>query len=150
MPVRFGLSTLMLCVAVAAGIFTLVDCSCIAVWQGRFPLQVELLGTHNREIVEVAAEAIHAPPETVQLVKTAPSKLGLNLARMEWSDGQPFTVSIPTSGHTSYFGRELAYGQYKLLVLRLSFADGSVEFIPVDIPDGRVSRHVAVTIADHY
>ena len=49
---------------------------------------------------------------------------------------------------TSSFGRELSYTQFKLLVLRISFIDGEVELIPVEIPDGRKAREIRVTIPD--
>ena len=70
----------------------------------------------------------------------------LNLKRVAWSEGQPFTVQVPCGCRTTSSGRELSYTQFRLLVLRIAYLDGAVEFIPVEIPDGRVSRQVSVSL----
>lgn len=144
---RFRLRTLLLVVAVAAVILLIIDNGSVAVWDGHFPLQVHLRGTHGREIIEVAAEPL-TRLEYADYVRNAPSKLDLRPERVEWVEGQPFTVRVPCSGRTSSFGRELSYTQFKLLVLRISFMDGEVALIPVEIPDGRKAREVRVTVPE--
>src|SRR5688572_19954844 len=117
---RFRLSTLLLTVAVAASVLFLVDNVQVAVWDGHFPLRVDLRGTQDRKIIEVAAEPL-ARTEYADYVRTAPSKLDLHPERVDWIEGQAFTVRVPCSGRTSTFGRELSYTQFKLLVLRISY-----------------------------
>ena len=146
MPIRFRLSTLLLIVAVAAVILFFVDNSSVVIWDGRFPLEVNLLGTQNREITEVAFDLLFSV-KFADYVRTATNNLALNLETIDWVEGQPFTVQVPCSGRTSSFGRELRYSQFQLLVLRISYTGGAVEFIPVEIPDGRTSRKVNVEIA---
>jgi hypothetical protein len=144
---RFKLSTLLVIVAFAAVLLFVVDNVQVEVWNGHFPLQVNLGGTQDRKIVEVAAETL-SRIEYADYVRTAPSKLDLHPERVNWVDGQPFTVRVPCSGRTSTFGREYGYTQFKLLVLQISFIDGEVAFIPVEIPDGRKVRNVTVNIAE--
>jgi hypothetical protein len=63
-----------------------------------------------------------------------------------WAEGRPFTVWVPCGGLTPVFGSELSYSQFRLLVLRITYQDGTAEFVAVEIPDGRVSRRVSVSI----
>jgi hypothetical protein len=144
---RFRLSTLLITVAIAAAVLFVVDNSQFAIWDGSFPLQVHLRGAEGRKIVEVAAETL-ARAEYADYVRTSPQRLELRPERVDWVEGKPFTVRVPCSGRTSTFGRELRYTQFWLLVLRITFADGEVELIPVEIPDGRKDREITVNVAE--
>jgi hypothetical protein len=75
-----------------------------------------------------------------------PRRLELDLEKVSCLEGQPFTVRVPCSGHTSALGREMKYWQFQLLVLHIEFADGKSTYVTVDIPDGRVAREVAVSM----
>jgi hypothetical protein len=116
-------------------------------WDGHFPLTVNFLGTKNQHIIDIAAQPL-SHKEYAVYVKTVPGKLAreLDLKHMDWIEGQPFNVQVPCSGRRSEFGRELTYSQFQLLVLRIGYQDGKVEFIPIEIPDGRVNRKLTVTI----
>jgi hypothetical protein len=138
---------LWLLVALAAVVifaFVALDNIQIAVWDGHFPLEVSISCADDREIVEVAAEVLPLWEYAGDL-RIDPRRLELNPDRVAWTEGHPFTVQVPCSGRSSAYGRELQYSQYQLLVLQITFADGTVEFIPVKIPDGRVRRQISVS-----
>ena len=61
-------------------------------------------------------------------------------------DGQPITVKVAVSGRDSMSGRELRRSQFRYLVVVAVLPDGQRVSKLVDIPDGRVSREVSVTV----
>jgi hypothetical protein len=129
-------------------VLLLADNLVVAVWDGRFPMQVNLLGTKDRGIVEVACDTLD-DQNYAGYVRTAPERLDLDMKVVDWIEGEPFSVHVRTSGRTSgLFGRESSYFQHQLLVVGIMYKDGGVQFIPVEIPDGRVSRQVSVSIPE--
>ena len=60
--------------------------------------------------------------------------------------GQPLTVKVPVSGRTSMSGRTLRRYQFQYLVVFAVLPDGRRVRKLVEIPDGRVSREVAVSL----
>jgi len=125
-----------------------VDNGQVAFCDGRFPLQVDLRENKQLGITEVAYQVL-SRTDYAEYVRTAPSKLELNPEHVDWIAGQPFSVQVPCSVRVSTSGRVLSYSQHRLLVLRITYQNGSVELIPVEIPDGRANRHISVTTAEN-
>jgi hypothetical protein len=60
--------------------------------------------------------------------------------------GQPLKVYIWVSGRESAFGREVSRSQQRFLVVGAEWPDGRRVCKVVEIPDGRVSREMRVTV----
>jgi hypothetical protein len=60
--------------------------------------------------------------------------------------GEPLIVHVPVSGRDSMSGRQLSRSQFEYLVVVAVLPDGRRVGKLVDIPDGRVSREVSVTL----
>jgi hypothetical protein len=67
---------------------------------------------------------------------------------VNWSPDRPLVVLIRNTGSSSGLGRPIHYDQWRLLSIRVAFEDGSVEWLHVKIPDGRVSQDVVVQIPE--
>ena len=135
----------MAAVAAAGLALFVLDISLVSVWDGSFPLEVLLSGPSDQKVVEVAVEPL-SRLEYADFLRIDPTRLGLQPKTIPWTEGQAFEVRVPCSGRSSSFGRELSYFQFKLLVVRITYQDGVVDFFPVEIPDGRLSRQVSVSI----
>jgi hypothetical protein len=117
----------------------------VIVWDGSFPLQVTLVGPPDPTIVGVADEVLICKTYAADL-KIDPRRLHLHPDHVDWIEGQPFTVRVPCSGRQSQPGVETSYLQFQLLVLRLEYKDGDIEYISAEIPDGRKSHEVTLSV----
>jgi hypothetical protein len=61
-------------------------------------------------------------------------------------EGQPLTVNVPVSGRESPWGRQLRRVQFQYLVVIGQWKDGRRMGKLVDIPDGRASREISVSL----
>lgn len=138
--------TLLVAVALFVGL-SIIDNAQVACWIGHFSLQVDLVDSRQFGIADVASQ-VFSSTDYAKYVRTAPDRLELDLEHVDWTPGKPFSVQVRTTGRRSSW-RELSYSQYRLLVLRVTYQDGSVEWIPVEMPDGRANRHVSVSTAQY-
>jgi hypothetical protein len=60
--------------------------------------------------------------------------------------GEPLKVRVPVSGRQSVLGRELSRSQHDALVVGAEWPDGRRVWKVVEIPDGRVSKEVRVSL----
>ena len=150
---RFSVKHLLLATTLAAAalvaVIWLVDNSQVAICDGRFPLQVDLLEDPKRPIDEIAYDVL-GRTDYAKYLKESPNRLEpeLNPTHVDWVAGQPFTVQVPCSSRISSFGRELSYSQFKLLVLRITHKDHSTDWIPVAIPELRTNRQIEISAAN--
>lgn len=144
MPRRLKITVVTL--AILTGVSLVVyDCGLNALWSGRFPLTVHLRSKDDREIIRVSARAVMAYDwETYLRLNPDPRDLGLE--PVQWVAGQSFGVRVPCGGRTSGFGRELSYHNFRVLILRIEYGDGTSEYVISEIPDGRRQREVFVTV----
>jgi hypothetical protein len=124
----------------------------IAVWDGQFLLRVNLTPPNDRKIIKIFArpvsEWVWSEVREAWAANPAidPKRIGLELDRVAWIEGQPFTIPVHCSGRVSNLGRELSYSQGRHLALRVEFEDGGSENLMVDIPDSRFARSVTVSV----
>jgi hypothetical protein len=102
-------------------------------------------GSVGKQIVSVAAQAVRGTEEADYYLAHDQS-LELQLDDVHWVAGQAFTVRVLCSGRESMSGRELSYTQFKVLLVRVKYADGANQLCSVEIPDGRSRRRVSVVI----
>jgi hypothetical protein len=129
-------------VAIVAALFA-YDLLGTVIWDGAFPLEIELANRGEQQIIRVSADVL-MQREWATIVQTNPERIELNLKPVSWAEENPFTVRVPCSGTRSGLGRERSYMQFQLLVLRVEYADGTSEFATADIPDGRLQRKMFV------
>src|SRR5262249_36908677 len=139
MPLR---TVLFLAAVLAAGLLA-YDLVVGAFCDGKFPLEVKLVSKTGREIVGVSAQAL-MQREWGEELRSDPQGFELDLQPVKWVEGRPFTVRVPFSSTRSGFGRELSYGQFELLVLRVEYADGTIAIVTARIPDGHSQRELSV------
>jgi hypothetical protein len=146
---QFTVRHLLALVAVVALLFFVYDMVVGEDWIGSFPLEVCLSGAADRKIVRVEVMGAYsledAPNPEVRLGLLHP-----DMEQVEWIQGRSFLVWIGYGGSNSGLGRELSYAQRHLLVVRITFEDGTVEWIHVKIPDGRIRRDVVVPIPERH
>jgi hypothetical protein len=82
----------LLALFVIIGLVLLAHEASVAVWVGGFPLQVNLLGTQDRGIVEVACDTLD-DQNYASYVRTAPERLDLDMKVVDWIEGEPFTCT---------------------------------------------------------
>jgi hypothetical protein len=99
----------------------------------------------GRPIVAVAVEPVGHVGDAEHFL-AHPRSPEPHLEDVHWIAGRPFTVWVRCIGRTSMSGRELSYSQYKALLVRVDYADGSNRLLWVAIPDGRRGRRVSVLI----
>src|SRR5262245_30112663 len=129
-------------VAIVAAAVFLYDCFGIA-WVGAFPLTVTLQPAGPGNIARDWAGAVYRREYAEEELRY----VGRNSALKPVADfRQPFKVEVVCSGSTSGLGRERSYSYYHVLALRVEYADGHWESKVVDIPDGRTSREITVSI----
>src|SRR5262245_57647200 len=116
-------------------------------WDGMFPLEVRVRQNGNRPITKVSYGTLAFGDSADELL-AAIQRDNLSLPKVADFDGERFIADVPCGGHDSGLGRELDYGQHRLLALRLEFADEKTMYKVVDIPDGRRIRTVSVVIAE--
>jgi hypothetical protein len=116
------------------------------IWDGGYDLTVRVLSDAGpprsvscetfgrREYAEHAA-AHRLPPESQMWSAVA-----------DPFDGQPITVKVAVSGRESMSGRELRRSQFRYLVVVAVLPDGRRVAKVVEIPDGRMSRELSVTL----
>jgi hypothetical protein len=118
----------------------------VLVWDGSFDLtvRVESAGDRPRSVTceafgrreyAEAAVADGLPPESRKWSTSA-----------DPFDGQPLTVRVAVNGRESPFGRELRRSQFRYLAVVAVLPDGQRVGKLAEIPDGRVSREVSVTL----
>lgn len=136
----------MVLIAVIAIGLILSDTFEVALWDGAFPLEVTLVEGEGHAIVAVAAQTL-VRHEEAEVLLANPGSPELHLEDVSWTTGQPFTVRVPCSGRSAMIsGRELSYSQFKVLLLRVGYADGSSRLLAVTIPDGRRRRTLSVSL----
>jgi hypothetical protein len=118
----------------------------VAVWDGHFDLRVSLEG--RLEGIDEVAAATVASNKYAELLVVDPGTREIYPVPVPWINGEPFVVQVRCSGRTSGFGRETDYYQHQLLILRITYRDGAVKYIPAEIPDGRVTRRISVSIPE--
>src|SRR4051812_19084262 len=114
---RLTTRRLMVLVAVVGVCLCFLDCRGV-VWDGGFPLQVDLQDRGSRTIVGVAVQTCSNARES-EFFLAHPDSPELDLRAVPWRVGQPFTVHVPCGGRSSGLGRELDYGQYRTLLVRV-------------------------------
>ncbi len=129
--------------AVVLCLYRLLDSVQTLVWDGDFPLLVDLEDRSGRQIISVSALPVRGIEEADYYLAHDRNQ-GLELVDVNWVDGQPFTVRVVYSGTVSMSGRELSYTQFRSLLVRVEYADGASQRCSVDIPDGRSRRRVSV------
>jgi hypothetical protein len=140
---RFSIRKLMIVVAMIAG-WLYVDPARGVVWDGIFPLQLDVRDNQGHKIVAVATQ-LCVGREGADFLRAHPGSPEINLTPALWVEGEPVRVDVRCSGH-SWFGREVAYAQYKGLLMRVEYEDGWSRLVSLTIPDGRVRRRVNVSI----
>ena len=118
------------------------------VWDGGFPLTVNVTSPSGRPN-SVTCEAFGDRHLAEQILAVQqPPEIMMRATVADPFDGQPLTVPVPSSGRRSLFGRELAPYQFQYLVVIAVMPDGRRVGALVDIPDGRVTRSITVTLPD--
>ncbi|WP_165225412.1 hypothetical protein [Aquisphaera insulae] len=117
-----------------------------AIWDGAFPLQVDLVGSGGHSIVAVAARSF-ASKDEIEHELAHPDCPESRLEEIRWGADQSFEVRVRCSGTKSMMSRrELSYFQHRFLLVRVEYADGARRVLSLAIPDGRVTRHLTAQI----
>jgi hypothetical protein len=131
-------------VALIGGAAVLYDCGDAIIWDGSFRLTVRLQPAEPGKVRRVWVGTSFNREWAEE-----------NLLDPEWADRtlsevadfrEPFVVDVTCSWSTSGFGRERWYAQYRVLVLRVEYADGRRLLMLEDIPDSRQTREVAIPL----
>ncbi len=118
----------------------------LTVWDGGFDLTVNVSSTAG-PLKSVSCQACGRREEAEEVLEYL-----LPPDTRQWSavadpfDGQPLTVQVPVSGRASPMGRELRRSQFRYLVVIGQLNDGRRVGKLVEIPDGRESREVSVSL----
>jgi hypothetical protein len=119
----------------------------VAVWDGSFPLTVHVSVT-DAEAVSIACDVFQRrdyadfAAQDSQLIEFRDWRA----VKIEEFDGKPFEISVPVSGRTSLCGRDISRTQFQYLAVVAELADGKRISKIVEIPDGRVTRNVRVSL----
>jgi hypothetical protein len=117
--------TVLIIVVVTSLLIIVLDRLITTVWIGGFDLSVKLQGPGVGHLNKVNAATIRSAEEFED-----------HPFLHEVADfTNPFLVTVPTSGRVSGLGRELAYHQFRFLMLRLEFPGYEPEFRLVNIPN---------------
>jgi hypothetical protein len=125
-------------------------------WVGGYDLTVHLDTPTDPPSVVICAATLRRDnaEDTVANLRTLPPETRLTPALdiggcatvADPFAGEPLTVHIKTVGRSSAFDRDLSRTQYRFLVVGAEWPDGRRVWKVVEIPDGRVSREVRVSL----
>jgi hypothetical protein len=142
--VTFKLKYLLAFVAVVA-IGLSLDSQRVAIWDGAFPLQLDLQDATGHAFVAVATKTL-ARRQEAEYFLAHPDSPELDLEEVPRIMGQAITIQVPCWGRTSLSGRELNYGQFSTLLVRVEYSDSTRRMLAVAIPDGRLQRRTTVPV----
>jgi hypothetical protein len=108
-------------------------------------LQLELQDATGHAIAAVATKTLGRRQEAEYFL-AHPESPELDLENVPWTMGQPITIQVPCYGRDSISGRELSYGQFSTLLVRVEYSDGTRRMLSVPIPDGRRQRRMTVLV----
>jgi hypothetical protein len=118
----------------------------LTIWDGGFDLTVNVSSTAG-PLKSVSCQACGGREEAEEILEyLLPPDLGSSSAVADPFDGQPLRVQVPVSGRASPMGRELRRSQFRYLVVIGQLNDGRRLGKLVEIPDGRESREVSVSL----
>lgn len=113
-------------------------------WSGGYQLEVTLARQSDRKIARITAEAV-GRKEWADNIRADPRAVDLRSEPFVPVTNGPFSVQVRCGGRTSaLLGRELGYFNYELLVLRIEYDDGKIEYVTAEI--NRKQRHITVSI----
>ncbi|HEV3144163.1 MAG TPA: hypothetical protein VGZ47_09790 [Gemmataceae bacterium] len=130
---------------IIAGILLTFDYLYLHFDDGAFPLQVNLVSKNDRSVNRVSVAVLMYEQEATTLSAEA-SRFDSVLMPVNWKPGSPFVVNVVFGGEYSGLGRELNYGQARILAIRVEYADGKIEYVTTEIPDGRRQREITVEV----
>src|SRR5262245_50418051 len=118
----------------------------VLIWDGHFDLTVNVSSTAG-PLRSVSCQACGDRDLAEHVLKSRrPFESDLWAVIADPFEGEPLTVKVPVSGRTSPFGREVSRYQFSHLVVIGHLQDGRRLGKLVEIPDGRVSRTVSVSL----
>jgi hypothetical protein len=128
---------------VLAALVVAFDYSSVALWDGRYSVDVEVKRTSDRPLVR--AEAVTLFREEWDAAEGDPDRIEL-WEPVTFRDDGSFTIHVPCSGRDSALGRRLSYSRMEVLALKVTYADGSSRLVAVDIPENRSPRKKQIQV----
>ncbi len=142
---QFGLSTLLLAAVVAALVMGFLTRGPVASWVGHFELTMQLASESGREIKEVSYAAFFRR-DLAEWVATHPvAERGAAFDQATTRNGR-FVASVMCSGKRNLLGYDISYFEPRYLVLRVTYADGTLIRRAVEVPAGRGPRSIVVPV----
>src|SRR5437899_155325 len=145
---RFRLRTLLIVMALMPPLIAILYFGpSVAVWSGRFTLNLKIVNETGKTIGHVEAAPVHHPQDDDALVAHP------EMERWMWHPVQldehlVGEVTVRCSGRETWLGREVAYRHQPRMALKIDFTDGSQSLFAVDIPKWRGIRDLTVRIPD--
>ena len=115
-------------------------------WSGGYQLEYTLARQTDRKIARISAEAV-ARKEWADDIRADVLVAELRSEPFVPVTNGPFFVRVRCGGRRSgLLGRELSYFHFELLVLRIDYEDGKVEYATAEIPDARKQRRMTIEV----
>ena len=112
-------------------------------WIGGYPVQVSIERSSPRPVSSVSAAVLFR--YEWEACEGDASRIDSGWKVMP-ATGEPFTVEVKCVGTDSGLGLRNSYSRQELLVLRVSYLDGSTELVVADLPDMRGGREMSVRV----
>lgn len=143
---RFSLRTSLIMLAVGPIVLCVLFVGpYVAVWSGRFTLNVHFVNETEKNIDRMEAAVVSNREEAdfhVSVPDVEPPRWRL----VNLDSNGVAQLDVKCSGHDSWLGYELSYWQQTAIVVRVDFSDGSRSLFAADIPPERGGRHLFVHI----
>ncbi len=142
---QFRLRTLLLAIAATAVALFVVDNLSIGIWDGRFNLTVHI-NQEGRSDIERLSYRVDKTRDMADWIASNPTSPEAWFDPLLSTKLPFFDVYVPCYGRTSTFGRELSYGEFQCLIVKVRYTDGSERCVVFDIPTGRHARAMTITL----
>lgn len=139
---RFKLSTLLLLLAVVAVLLAVVPLlTYIAVWDGRFQLNVTI---ESVEPFHAAQYDYFWKRDIAQIVLSG----GEESDSWEFAQlsGSAFVLDLPCSGRINFYGHESSYSEPRYVVAKITLKNGEIVRKLIEVPQGRGARSVTISL----
>lgn len=117
-----------------------------AIWDGRFPLTLDVRSASGKPIKALAYATFFKRPEAEWATKNVAGKPeDVHFHPAVPKNGQ-FVTEIGCSGRTWLFNIETSYTEFRYVVCRVTYGDGNEVRRLAEVPAGRGARSLSVVV----
>jgi hypothetical protein len=144
---RYRLRTLMIVLAIGPMVVAFLYFGpVVAVWSGRFTLNIQLVNETGKTIDHVEAAVLSTRNYADMLVSHSDAEGGWMWKPVDLDANSIAQVEVRCSGRTGWLGHKMSYRHFTGLAMKIDFTDGSQSLFAADIPKWDGVRDMVVSV----